>query len=333
VIGDYPISLPKRPNDTSLLEGHPRPVQLSVVIPVFNSEDLIGRVVERTIGYLTTLGYSFEIVLVNDGSTDHSWRTVKQLAEDDTRIVGINFLKNYGQHTAVWCGIRQAKGEWIVTMDDDLQNPPEEIGKLIAEAENGHDLVFGKFLQKRHSLSRRLGSKLIGYLNKKIFHKPDHITLSNFRIFSKAVGARVARYHSAYPYIPGLLLMFSANPGNVVTEHHERTAGRSNYTPFRILQLAARLLFGYSSYPLKVLAGLGFVISGVSFALGLFYIVSSLVRGSLVPGWTTIVVLLSFLNGFIIVMLGVLGEYVSRIMNQISVDDAYYIHELITHDR
>jgi glycosyltransferase involved in cell wall biosynthesis len=214
-------------------------------------------------------------------------------------------------------------------MDDDLQNPPEEIVHLVRKIREGYDVVFGKFPVKRHSLVRRLGSHVVNWLNGRIFGKPAALTLTNFRIFTREVADRVRRHRTVYPYIPGLLLLASSRVANVETEHQPRRVGRSNYGPLAILRLVGVLLFSYSSYPLKLLAGIGFTISALSFAAGVFYLLRSLLVGSRVLGFTTLIVMLSFLNGFIIVMLGVIGEYVSRIIHQLSVEQFYQITDIV----
>lgn len=302
----------------------------SIIIPVFNSAEIVGKTVEETLDAFQSFGRRCEIMLINDGSRDQSWPVIKSLAERHNNVTAINLLKNYGQHTAVFCGIRRASGDYLITMDDDLQNPPSEIIKLIEKIEEGHDLVFARFIAKKHSLFRRIGSRVIDHLNYKIFNKPKDIILTNFRIFTREVADRVGAYRTSYPYIPGLLLLSSSNIGNVYTSHCERAVGQSNYSLVRIAMLVARLLFNYSSYPLKFLTSIGFVISFLSMTVGLFYIAKALFIGSQVLGWTTLVVLLSFFNGFTIIMLGVLGEYVSRIVNQLSIQDSYYIKEIAT---
>ncbi|HKR05714.1 MAG TPA: glycosyltransferase family 2 protein [Bacteroidia bacterium] len=305
----------------------------SIVIPVYNSEKIIEKTISKTIDFFNRNKLEFELILINDGSKDKVWQKLKTLAEQNKKIIAINFLKNYGQHTAVMCGITHGTGDYFITMDDDLQNPPEEIIKLIEKINEGYDVVFGKFPVKHHGLARKIGSKIIGYLNSKIFNKPNHITLSNFRIFNKAVAERIKNFKTSYPYIPGLLLLHSSSIANVYTEHLPRESGKSNYSLFTIIKLVSRLLFNYSSYPLNLLASFGFIFSFFSFVAGAAYIIKSVFLGTNVQGWTTIVVLLSFLNGFIIIMLGVLGEYVARIMNQLSVGNSYHIQEIINNEK
>lgn len=301
----------------------------SVIIPVYNSEKIVANTVEKTLKAFEEFDLRCEILLVNDSSKDNSWQVIEGLARKHREVRSFNLLKNYGQHTAVFCGIKRAKGDFLITMDDDLQNPPEEIIKLIHKIYEGYDLVFARFKTKKHSSYRKAGTKIINYLNAKIFNKPKDIVLTNFRIFTKDVAQRVGSYNTFYPYIPGLLLMFSSAIGNVETEHHSREIGKSNYSMIKILQLVSRLLFNYSSYPLKILTGLGFFIALISFLAGSYFLLKGLFFGSAVQGWTTLVVLLSFFNGFLIIMLGMLGEYVSRIINQLSVQNAYQIKEIV----
>jgi len=303
-------------------------IKYSVIIPVYNSRDLIGEVVTRVLDFFQNKEMSCEVILINDGSQDNSWEIIREIATRCGNVRAINLLRNYGQHSAVYCGIKEARGEYLITMDDDMQNPPDEIEKLISKVDEGYDVVFAKFRKKRHGLIRSMGSKIIGYLNYKIFNKPRGLVLSNFRILKHDVAERLRNYRAFDPYIPGLLLMFSSQVANVETEHHPRKSGKSNYSTWIIVKLVGRLLFNYSSFPLKALTYLGFMVSLLSFIAGVGYIFKSVFVGVSVPGWTTLVVLLSFLCGFIIIMLGVLGEYMARIMGRISVGEAYHIREV-----
>lgn len=305
-------------------------ISYSIVIPVYKSETIIPDTISQVISAMDDLSEPYEVILVNDGSPDGAWSVIKGLAEKYNSVVAINLIKNYGQHNAVHCGFAHAKGSYIITMDDDLQNPPSELKHLINKIKNSeYDLVFGKFREKKHAAHRRMGSKIIGYLNKKVFKKPDNITLTNFRIVKREVIERVLRHKTPYPYIPGLLLLYASNVGNVVVEHHERDVGSSNYTLSKILSLVSRLLINYSSYPLRLLSTVGIVISLFSFSLGGFYLVKGIFFGSEIQGWTTLVVLTSFLCGFIITLLGIIGEYLARILEQVSGRESYYVKEVV----
>lgn len=306
--------------------------RFSIVIPVFNSAGVVAQTIERTCTAMESQNETFEIILVNDGSKDESWEIIADIARNDARVIAIDLLHNCGQHAANLCGFRQARGEWVITMDDDLQNPPEEIAKLVVKAEEGHDLVMGEFQQKQHASYRRLGSKLIRKINQRIFGQDPDLVLSNFRLIRRDVVDRICAYRGPYPYVPGLCLMYSRKRANTTVEHHPREVGQSNYNWRRIFTLVAAILFNYSSFPLRLVAAFGGVIAVASFALGLYYLIAGLFSQSSVPGWTTLVVLLAFFNGIIMVMLAMLGEYIVRIISQISTTNPYIISKKVNVD-
>lgn len=304
-------------------------LKFSVVIPVYNSEKIVAETVLQTIQFFESKDYRHEIVLVNDGSTDSSWGVISDLATDHEHVKAINLLHNYGQHNANLCGFQAAEGDFVITMDDDLQNPPAEIDKLIDVALEGNDLVIGRFKEKKHSLFRRLGSKAIGQINRKVFHSEKGLVLTNFRIIRRDVIDRVCSYKSRLPYIPGLVIMFSSERKNVLVEHHPRKEGKSNYSIFRIANLVFTILFNYSSLPLRVMGGAGFLISAISLVLAAYYFVSAIFAGTNVPGWSTLVILVSFFNGVLILLVSVVGEYVVRLLRESGSSVSYYIKEIV----
>lgn len=304
-------------------------LKYSVVIPVFNSDTVVGETINRTVAFFRNDALDFEIILVNDGSSDMSWGVIQQKAREYSEVVAVDLLHNYGQHVANLCGFSLSTGDYIITMDDDLQNPPEEIRKLIDKADKGYDLVIGRYLEKKHSLARRIGSRVVGVINRKVFGVPKELVLSNFRIIRKDVVQRICSYKASYPYIPGLVIMFSSQRSNVMVEHNRREVGNSNYNLRRIIKLVSEILFNYSSFPLRFVAGVGLVAALVSFALSVFYLVVSIVSGTNVPGWTTVVVLLSFFNGMTLFVVGMVGEYLVRLINQTSRTDVYHIKEVV----
>jgi glycosyltransferase involved in cell wall biosynthesis len=301
----------------------------SVVIPVYKSANIVGQTIDQTIAFFEETNLAYELILINDGSPDHSWDVLREKAQANSNISAINFLRNYGQHTAVFCGLQHSTGDYVITMDDDLQNPPQEIVHLIEKSKKGHDLVFGQFRVKQHAGYRRLGTWVIGEINKRIFHKPDDLVLSNFRLIRHDVVERMCGYRTSYPYIPGLALMFSANPANVVVEHKPRPVGQSNYNLLKIAELVMRILFNYSSYPLRLVSFIGGLIAVFSFLLGIYFVVKALFFGTSVQGWASVVVLLSFFNGVVILILSMLGEYTSRLLQQTSQAQSYTIREII----
>ncbi|TYO99024.1 undecaprenyl-phosphate 4-deoxy-4-formamido-L-arabinose transferase [Geothermobacter ehrlichii] len=307
-------------------------LKYSVVIPVYNSERIVGETIDRTVDFFEREKLDYEIILVNDGSSDNSFEILKEKARLNKNIIAVDLLKNYGQHTANFCGFKKSTGDYLITMDDDLQNPPEEIAKLINAVKDGYDVVFGVFREKKHAGYRKIGTRIISFVNRKIFGKPKDLILSNFRIIRRDVVDRICQYKTGYPYIPGLVLMFSSKQGNVLVEHHERKVGKSGYTLFKIAELVMRILFNYSSYPLRLVAFCGIGVSLASFLLGGFYLLKAFFHKAAVPGWTTVVVLLSFFNGIALLVLGMLGEYLIRLVNQTSSSSPYQIKESVNCD-
>ena len=302
----------------------------SVVVPVFNSADLVGHTVDRIVEVFEQAGLSYQLILVNDGSRDGSWEVIAGKARANPRVVALNLLQNYGQHHANVAGFREATGDFVITMDDDLQNPPEEALVLIDEAMYGWDVVFGRFERKRAAGYRRLGTQLISLINRRVFGQPPGLAVSNYRILRREVVDRICRSRTAHPYISGQALMFSSSRTDVVVRHEARASGKSGYSMSRILRLVFAILFSYSSFPLRAAALGGFVIAALSFCLGAFYLIRGLFVESPTPGWTSIAVLLAVFNGIIIALLSMLGEYVVRTLNAVSAQESYHVMEKVS---
>ena len=309
-----------------------RAVRFSVVIPVYNSAEILSRTVEATVEFLESLHQPYEVLLVNDGSRDGSWDVLRRAFDQHRHVTAIDMLRNYGQHTATLCGLRHSRGEWVVTLDDDMQNPPGEIAHLISKVEGGHDLVFGRYPQKKHSPVRRLGSRLVNRLNDRIFGKPRDIKLTNFRILHRRLVDRVLTHKTNYPYINGLAIMYAHRPANVDVDHRPRPEGQSQYGLFKIAELVMRILFNYSSFPMRLVSAVGLVVATFSLLLSAFILVRALIRGTAAPGWPSVAVMLSFFNGISLLLLGMLGEYVIRILNQVSHLEQYHVAELLRHE-
>ncbi len=297
----------------------------SVVIPVYNSEQLVGTTIDRVLEVFHAEGLDHEIILVNDGSSDGSWDVIAEKARTTPNVIALDLLKNYGQHHANMAGLRASSGDYVITVDDDLQNPPDQALLLIDEAMTGKDVVFGEFDRKQAAGYRRLGSKLIGTINRRIFGQPPDLVVSNFRILRRDVVDRISASRTAHPYLTGQALMYSSRRSHVRVRHDQRPVGKSNYSLRRILHLVLTILFTYSSYPLRIGALLGFAMSFVSMVLGAFYLLSGVLGNTEVQGWTTLVVLVSVFNGFTIALLSMLGEYVVRTLDAVSNRESYHI--------
>ena len=304
-----------------------------MVIPVFNSERIVGTTIDRTVEFLRRHRLSFEVICVNDGSRDKSWDVLEQKAAQYVEVKGIDLLRNYGQHNAVMCGLRESTGNWVVTLDDDLQNPPEEIVHLIEQAsDDGNDAVFARFQQKQASGTRKLGTRVIEVINRRVFGQPADLSVTNFRLIRRDVVDRVCDDRSATPYINGMVLLYSRHPGNADVRHVQRAEGQSNYNLFRIARLVLTILFSYSAFPLRLFAVLGFVVAFLSFLVGAVLLGLGAAGRTNVEGWTSLIVLTAFLNGVTIAMVSMVGEYLVRTLNQTSARQPYHVNKVVGDD-
>lgn len=302
------------------------PFRYSIVMPVYNSADIVGTTIDQVVDVFTRANLDFELICVNDGSPDDSWQVISGRAETTPGVIAIDLMKNYGQHYANLAGLIEATGDYVITLDDDLQNPPDQALLLIeAAVTGGHEVVFGQFERKKANGLRRVGSLMIGQINQRVFGQPPDLVVSNFRILRRDVVDRIVASRTAYPYITGQALLVSRDRANVTVRHDPRPSGKSNYNFARILRLVLTILFSYSSWPLRAAALLGFGISGLSFLLGGFLIFRSLLTETTVPGWTSIMVLMSLFAGVIIALLSMIGEYVVRTLNTVSRDVSFHV--------
>ena len=301
---------------------------VSVVVPVYNSRDSLEELCLRIDRTFAALGRDYEIILVDDSSKDDSWKVLKRLqAEHEGKVKIIQLMRNFGQHNALMCGFHYASGNYVITMDDDLQNPPEEIPRLIKKMEEGYDCVIGALETKQDSLMKKIGSRIIRYLNSSIFDKPKDLKLSTFRIMTKPVVDEIKGMKTPYPYISGMLLSVTRNIANVTVRHEKRKYGQSTYTFKKLIVLAFNLIINYTSLPLRALALFGIIISICSFCMGLYFIIKKLMVNSIVPGWTSVVVLVSFFNGVLLAILSIMGEYFARIIGEVSNRQQYTVRE------
>ena len=301
----------------------------SIVIPVYNSVAVVGTTIDRIVEVFEGAGLRYELILVNDGSQDGSWDVIADRARGSKHVVALNLLRNYGQHHANLAGLRESTGDYVITMDDDLQNPPDQALHLIDAALSGHDVVFGRFERKQAAGYRRIGTKVIDQVNRRVFDQPADLTVSNFRILRRDVVERICASRTAHPYMTGQALLYSRNPGDVLVRHDARPVGKSNYGLRRIASLVLTILFSYSVFPLRAAATTGFIVAFASFLLGAFYLVRSLFVDTAVPGWTTIAVLLSIFSGFVIALVSMVGEYVVRTLDAVSESTPYHVGERV----
>jgi len=301
----------------------------SVVVPVFNSEKSLTELFERLKRVFNSMNNTFEVIFVNDCSKDNSYEVLKNIYEENQDVIVIDLMKNYGQQNALMCGFNYCNGKYIITLDDDLQNPPEEIPKLYQKIIKGYDVVLGTYQIKRHNLYKNIGSYLIRKLNNKIFSTEDKIKFSSFRIVKKSIINEIKLICTPFPYVSGMILSVTSSIANVEIDHFPRKHGKSNYNFKKLINLSFNLLINYSSIPLRFIGTLGLIISVLYFLLGCIYILRKLILGTPPAGWTTIIVLISFYNSIILIIFFILGEYISRILRELSNYRQFTIREVL----
>lgn len=285
---------------------------LSVVIPVYNSERTIGPLVERLQACLA--GRSFEVVLVNDGSADHSEAVCRQLTRAHTNVRLVSLRRNFGEFNAVMCGLNHAGGDYVAVIDDDFQNPPEAILTLLTAAQiNHYDVVYGRYVRKRHSAGRNAGSWLVNALTTYSLGKPRGLYLSSFKLIRRAVVQEIIRYRGPYPYIDGLIFRVTRQVGSVDVPHHPRAEGRSTYTLRKLIGLFLNVFIGYSLWPIRVFTGLGAGLFGVGLLAGIGWLIGWLAGAFSVVGWAVVVWAGLTGLGLQLLFLGVLGEYLGKL--------------------
>ena len=285
----------------------------SVVVPVYNSEKTLEELYDRVNKVFVGLQASYEIIFVEDCGRDQSWTVIESLKIKYPGVIkGIKLSKNFGQHNALICGFNEVSGDYIITMDDDLQTPPEEIPKLILKqkAENA-EMVYAIYENKKHHQVRNIGSYLIKRVFKIVFNaKPD---ASSFRLISRNLTNKVIQHNQNFVFIDGLLQWHTNNIAYQVTEHHDRKHGTSNYSLFKLIQLSSNLFFNFTVIPLRIITTVGILVSIISFLLGVYFLVNKFYYDIPVQGYTSLVTIILFSTSMMMISLGVIGEYISRI--------------------
>ncbi len=308
----------------------------SVVVPVYNSEKSLEELYDRIKKTFETMeGNDFELILVDDSSKDGSFEVMKKLHQADSRVKAIQLAKNCGQHPALLCGFSYAEGEYIITMDDDLQHPPEEIVKLIAhmqENENA-DVVIGKYESKKHGPIRNMGTFASNWVSSIVFKKPMDLQLTSFRLMKRFVVENLCKLHINVPRIGNMLLQVSNRIVNVTVEHDQRKYGQSGYSFKRLVKDLFNNIITNSALPLIVVRDIGIFSFFLSIGLGIFYLVRYWVSGVSIQGWTTLVLLILLYSGLTLLAIGIIGEYLMRILNEAKKMPNYFVRkEMINKD-
>ena len=306
---------------------------ISIVIPCYYSEKTIEKVVELTITeFQKRNDYQCEFVLVNDGSTDGTYERIQELGKKYSFVKGINLLRNFGQHNALMAGLHYTNGEYVLGMDDDMQTHPSQIFKLVHKMEEGYDVVYGRYGKKKNSAAKNLSSKINEVSSRILLGRPKNIVSSNFWIISKQVAKEVIKYDSFNPYIDGIFYRITHNIGNVEVEHHKREVGTSNYTFKKLLRLWLAY-WNYSVIPLRISSMIGALMAGIGFCSTFVIVIRKLLDPSMLMGWASTVCIMTIFFGLVLLSLGIIGEYLGKIILTINHTPQFIVRETVNTDR
>lgn len=304
---------------------------VSFVIPCYRSEQTIGRVIEEINSTMASLPqYGYEIVLVNDASPDDTFEVIRELCRQQSNICGVNLAKNFGQHAALMAGFHYVRGEIVVCLDDDGQTPASEVGKLLQGIEEGADVVYAKYAHKQHNTFRNFGSKVNELMTRVMLGKPKELYLSSYFAARRFVVEEMLRYTNSYPYVIGLVLRSTKKIINVEVTHREREIGTSGYTVSKLLALWINGFTAFSVKPLRLATVMGVISACGGFLYGIYTIIKKLfINPDVVIGFSALMAAIVFFGGVIMLMLGIIGEYIGRIYISLNNSPQYVIRESI----
>ena len=302
--------------------------KVSFVIPCYRSENTLEGVVLEIKEAMNKLAqYTYEVILINDSSPDNTWNTIERLSSGNDNIIGINFSKNFGQHAALMAGMRETTGDYVVCLDDDGQTPANEVDKLLTALEEGADAVYARYGNKKHSFFRNFGSRANDLMTRVMLGKPKELFVSSYFGVKRFVVEDMIRYQNSYPYVIGLVLRATKNIVNVDVTHREREEGRSGYTLKKLLGLWFNGFTAFSVTPLRIATVIGCICAVVGFAYGLYVFIRRLVDPNMVMGFSSIMCTILFVGGMLMIMLGLVGEYIGRIYISLNNSPQYVIRE------
>lgn len=308
--------------------------KISFIIPCYCSEKTIETVCDEIEKLFINLEeYDYEIILVNDFSPDKTFHKIRKLCSENSKIIGLNLAKNFGQHSALMAGFHYTSGEIIVCLDDDGQTPPDEAFKLINKIEEGYDVVYAKYLDKKHSGFRNWGSKINTKMTEYLLEKPKELYLSSYFAARKFVVDQMLKYDNSYPYVIGLVLRTTRNITNVVITHKERQQGMSGYTLKKLISLWVNGFTAFSVKPLRIATIIGLICSIVGVICTIWTIINKFVNSQVPMGWSSTMAVILVIGGLILFVLGIIGEYIGRIYICLNHSPQYVVRDCVNYNK
>lgn len=304
--------------------------KISFVIPCYNSENTIKDVILEITDIMNkNLDFSYEIFLISDDSPDNVFDIIEQEIEKNENIKGVRLSKNFGQHAALMAGYSKCNGEIVVSLDDDGQTPAYEVFKLIDKLKEGYDVVYASYEYKKHSLFRNLGSKLNDFMAEYLISKPRNLKVSSYFVARRYIIEEIVKYNKPYPYLLGLVLRTTNNVSNIKINHRQRKLGESGYTFKKLISLWMNGFTAFSIKPLRIATIFGMLTAFIGFVFGLYTIINKILHPKILAGYSSTMAAILFIGGMIMLMLGLLGEYIGRIYICINNSPQYVIREMI----
>lgn len=309
------------------------PYNLSIIIPVFNAEDTLEELVTRLEKVLPEVCPRFEIILINDGSSDQSWKVIERIAQKNMKVRGINLMRNYGQHNALLCGLRLAAYDVAVTLDDDLQHPPEEINKLLEPLNTGYDVVYGKPQKQRHSLWRNMASYITRLALQSTMGVENARNVSAFRAIRTSIRDAFSNFQSPSVTLDVLLGWGTTQFTSVPVNHEPRRGGKSNYSFRRLVRHAIDMTTGFTILPLQLASLMGFSFAIFGFLILVYVIGRYLIQGGSVPGFPFLASIVAIFSGVQLFSLGIIGEYLARMHYRVMNKPSYVVREYTSEEK
>lgn len=308
-------------------------MKISFVIPCYGSENTIRSVVDEIRDTATKRDCVYEIILVNDSSPDNVWSVIKELAREYSNVIGIDLAANFGQHSALMAGYRTATGDLIVSLDDDGQTPADESFKLIDLLNDDYDVVFAAYASKKHNCLRNLGTRINDLMAEILIKKPKHLHPTSFFAAKRFVIDEIIRYKNPYTYILGLLLRSTNKITSVPVSHREREIGRSGYTMSKLLSLWINGFTAFSVKPLRLASLIGVLLALAGFAFGAVIVVRKLLNPDIPLGYSSMMTILLFVGGLLLMTMGFIGEYIGRIYISLNKSPQYVIRSMVNQEK
>lgn len=306
--------------------------QISIVSPVYKAEDILTKLVEEISTTMIKIGVTYEIILVDDRSPDNSWQVMQQLSQQFGNIINVRLSRNFGQHPAIIAGLSIAKGEWVVVMDCDLQDQPQEIEKLYQKAIQGYDIVLAKRENRKDGFFKRLSSRIFSIIYSYLTETNLDNSIANFGIYRSHVIKEVLEMKDYMKSFPLFIKWVGFNSTSINVDHAPRYSGNSSYNLKRMLKLAFDTVISFSNKPLKLFVNFGLLISFCSFVIGLITIIRYLNGQITVLGYSSLMVSIWFLFGVLITVVGVVGIYIGKIFDQTKGRNSFIIDKIISYE-